>query len=102
MRQRRYNPKGKPTKAESDWMGQVAQLPCCNCGAYGVQVNHWAEGFRRLGNFYTMPLCPPCHAKVDSFGSRWKRVQCYLTHRKLGRKWEEPPSKARRGRNLWK
>ena len=89
---KRYNPKRKATKAESDYMGQVAQLPCCNCGARPVQVHHWVNG-GRLGHYYTMPLCLPCHAEVNSFGNRWERVKCYLTHRKLGRKWQNPPTK---------
>lgn len=45
-------------------MGRVAQLPCCVCGAYGVQVHHVREGqgmSQRASDFLTVPLCPPCH-----------------------------------------
>lgn len=45
-------------------MGRVAQLPCCLCGAHGVQVHHILEGRvkgRRAGDWATIPLCPDCH-----------------------------------------
>lgn len=45
-------------------MGRVAQLPCCVCGAHGVQVHHVREGqgmSQRASDFLTVPLCPPCH-----------------------------------------
>lgn len=52
------------TKAERKHMDKVAQLPCCLCGAYGVQVHHIREGQgmgQRAGNFLAIPLCPDCH-----------------------------------------
>lgn len=45
-------------------MGRVAELPCCLCGAYGVQVHHIREGVgmsQRQDDFLTIPLCPDCH-----------------------------------------
>jgi hypothetical protein len=45
-------------------MGRVAQLPCCLCGAHGVQVHHIREGRgmnQRADDFLTLPVCPSCH-----------------------------------------
>lgn len=45
-------------------MGRVAQLPCCLCGAHGVEVHHILEGRikgRKSSDWTTIPLCPDCH-----------------------------------------
>jgi hypothetical protein len=45
-------------------MDRVAQLPCCVCGAHGVQVHHIREGqgmAQRASDFLTIPVCPDCH-----------------------------------------
>lgn len=45
-------------------MAKVAQLSCCTCGDYGVQVHHIREGkgmSQRSDDFLTIPLCPDCH-----------------------------------------
>ena len=52
------------TKAERKRMDRLAQLPCCCCGAYGVQLHHVREGqgmAQRASNWLTIPLCPDCH-----------------------------------------
>jgi hypothetical protein len=53
------------TSAQRRHMGLVAQLPCCLCGAHGVQVHHITEG-KTFGkrdklHFCTIPVCEPCH-----------------------------------------
>ncbi len=53
--------KKKPTKAESERMGRVAQLPCCVCGDYPVEVHHITQCGRRLGHKFTLPLCTEDH-----------------------------------------
>ena len=52
------------TKAESDYMDRVAQLPCATCGAMPVTIHHIREGqgvSQRASHFMTVPLCPDCH-----------------------------------------
>lgn len=46
-------------------LARVAKLPCCLCGAHGVQVHHVTEG-KTFGkrdrlHFCTIPVCPSCH-----------------------------------------
>lgn len=53
------------TAAQRRHMGLVAQLPCCLCGAHGVQVHHITEG-KTFGkrdklHFCTLPICESCH-----------------------------------------
>jgi len=90
---KRYNPRGKATKEERAWMDRVAQERCCGCGAHQIQVHHVTEGFRRLGNFYCFALCLTCHPLVDAKGFQWELEQCRQTHKRLGRKFTEPPTK---------
>ena len=54
----------KSTKIEKRYLGKIAQLPCCLCGASGVEIHHLREGqgmSQRADNFLTIPLCPSCH-----------------------------------------
>lgn len=51
-------------RAERDYMGRVASLPCACCGQFGVQVHHIRDGqgmAQRASNFLVVPLCEPCH-----------------------------------------
>lgn len=51
-------------QAEHRYMDRLAQLPCCCCGAYGVQLHHVREGqgmAQRAQNWLAIPVCPPCH-----------------------------------------
>lgn len=53
------------TAAQRRHMGLVASLPCCLCGAHGVQVHHIKEG-KTFGkrdklHFCTIPVCESCH-----------------------------------------
>ena len=60
--------KKPPTKAESEYMGRVAQLSCCLCGDSPVQVHHVREGqgaSQRASHYLTVPLCPDCHVGRD-------------------------------------
>ena len=52
--------------AEKRHLGRVAQLPCCLCGADGVEVHHARTGEaagagQRAPDFLTLPVCPSCH-----------------------------------------
>lgn len=52
------------TKAESDYMGKVAQLSCLLCGLEPAEVHHIREGqggAQRASHFLTVPLCRDCH-----------------------------------------
>jgi len=60
-------PKAKP-KANKEYMGRVAQLPCAVCRrlgflTYGVEVHHLraGQGSKRASDLDTMPLCPEHH-----------------------------------------
>ena len=53
------------TAAQRRHMGLVASLPCCLCGAHGVQVHHIKDG-KTFGkrdklHFCTIPVCESCH-----------------------------------------
>ncbi len=50
------------TKAEREWMNAIAQMPCCVCGRFPVQVHHLLSGGRRIGHLHTIPLCVEHHA----------------------------------------
>lgn len=59
--------KAKP-KADRDYMGRVAQLPCAVCWRfgftnYGVEVHHLraGQGTKRAADTDTLPLCPEHH-----------------------------------------
>ena len=63
------------------WMGQVAQLPCVVCGAYGVNVHHLTgqaagRGIgRKVADTLTIPLCVECHNWLHSAGTKaWERA----------------------------
>ncbi len=90
---RRYNPKGKPTKAELEFMDVVAHMSCRGCNAWGCQLHHITEGFRRLGNRYVIALCPDCHSKVDAKGFAWEMEKCREVYEILGLEWVDPPTK---------
>jgi hypothetical protein len=52
------------SNAGKRWMGKVAALPCCICGATPVQVHHIREGqgaSQRAQDTLTIPLCPDHH-----------------------------------------
>lgn len=52
------------TAAEKRHMDRVAQLPCCLCGAFPVELHHPLEGRtpgRRSPNWLVIPVCPSCH-----------------------------------------
>lgn len=43
---------------------RVAALPCCVCGADGVEIHHILEGRtpgRRSADWLAIPVCPDCH-----------------------------------------
>ena len=45
---------------------RVASLPCCLCGAMGVEVHHARTGEaagagQRASDWLTLPACPECH-----------------------------------------
>jgi len=52
------------TAATKRYMDQVAQLPCCLCGAQPVELHHILAGRtpgRRSPDRLVIPLCPDCH-----------------------------------------
>ena len=58
------------TASEKHWMDRVAQLPCCTCGDWPVQLHHVREGqgmSQRASNYLVVPLCPPCHTGPSGF-----------------------------------
>jgi len=87
------------TKKEKEHMAAVKTLPCVICGTYGVDCHHICDTGRRLGHFYTLPLCKKCHTGRDGFSGlnrgAWDKSLrhqidlCKETHRKLGT--EMPP-----------
>lgn len=59
----------KPSKLESAYMGNVAELGCICCylldnGYAPAQLHHIREGqgmAQRASNWLVVPLCPDCH-----------------------------------------
>jgi len=55
------------TKAEKAHMARVAAFYCCVCKWFmgGIrseaQVHHMLRGGKRIGHFFTLPLCPTHH-----------------------------------------
>ena len=55
------------TKLEKQHMARISQMPCCICADFPVHVHHITNCGRRLGNLFTLPLCPRCHVGDDGF-----------------------------------
>lgn len=74
------------TTSERRHMGRVASLPCCLCGAHGVQVHHIREGVgmaQRNANWCTVPLCPECHANITVLLNVYKTTEFKLLNQTL-------------------
>lgn len=49
-------------------MGFIKSLPCGVCGAYSnIEVHHITHCGRRLGHYFTLPLCIFCHRGERGF-----------------------------------
>lgn len=62
---------GKPTKYEQKRFNAMLDLGCVCCAQLGiwntaVDIQHIVEGDRRLGHWYTLPVCPGHHRGVWS------------------------------------
>lgn len=62
---------GKPTKYESQRITAMMRLGCVCCAQLGiwnpaVEVHHIVEGNRRLGHWYSLPLCVAHHRGIWS------------------------------------
>jgi hypothetical protein len=60
---------GKPTKYEQQRFEAMLDLGCVCCAQLGiwntaVDIQHIVEGDRRLGHWYTIPVCPGHHRGV--------------------------------------
>lgn len=51
--------------AQSRHLSRIHDLPCCLCGAHGVEAHHINEdrtfGKRDALHFATIPVCASCH-----------------------------------------
>lgn len=64
-----------PTKAESDYMDEVAQLGCIACQKLGymdtpAEIHHVSKGVgkgQRASNYDVIPLCP-YHHRLGGYG----------------------------------
>jgi hypothetical protein len=78
----------KPTKAEAKRIEVMMRLGCVHCAYFGKPVpaeecHHIVEGMKRLGHWYTLPLCRKCHARINQLTKSkepserelWERVQ---------------------------
>jgi Recombination enhancement, RecA-dependent nuclease len=62
-------PHKKPTKAEKVRMDVIAQMFCPCCRQLGlnhvvippVEIHHMLRGGKRMGHWYTIPICPGHH-----------------------------------------
>lgn len=68
----------RPTKEEAAWLERIVKYGCLCCidagyrGSEPVERHHIVEGRRRLGHFFTLPLCRGHHRGV------WSRRQVSL------------------------
>ncbi len=66
----------KPTKAEADRIEKMLRLGCVACAELFLwmtpEVHHIVEGNKRLGHWYTLPLCPGHHRNI------WLPEQCLV------------------------
>lgn len=56
-----------PTKAEAARIERMKRLGCLCCGGQ-PEVHHITVGGRRLGHWWTLPICPGCHRGVWDTG----------------------------------
>jgi hypothetical protein len=58
-------PSKTPTVAEATWMSRAQRIGCLACrqdGHYSeAEIHHIVSGNKRMGHFYTLPLCPSHH-----------------------------------------
>ncbi len=56
------------TKPEKDRIDRMLKLGCAACAELGLwmtaEVHHIVEGNRRMGHWFTIPLCPGHHRNV--------------------------------------
>lgn len=59
-----------PTKYEQERMEAMLRLGCCCCAQLNLwcvaECQHIVEGSKRLGHWYTLPICPGHHRGVWS------------------------------------
>jgi len=83
--------------AERGHMDRIAAMPCCGCGAMGVQIHHViSDGFKRLTRDHRLilPLCPSCHSTgasaVHRIGTRaWNEMHGVEQHVLAAQLWSE-------------
>jgi Recombination enhancement, RecA-dependent nuclease len=62
---------GKPSKAEAERITSMMILGCCACAFIGIpqiaeECHHIVEGNRRMGHWYSIPLCKGHHRGIWS------------------------------------
>lgn len=67
--------KENPVRSK-DYLGQVKELPCCNCFAPADDAHHIiGEGQGGMGtkacDLLTMPLCRGCHTQIHNQSGMW-------------------------------
>ncbi len=91
------------TKAEKEHLMTIKRMSCCICGCYGVDAHHICDTGRRLGHYFTLPLCKKCHTGRDGFSGlnrqAWDKSLksqlelCRKVYEKLGKAMPEPTTK---------
>ena len=61
----------KPTKAESQHMARIKEMPCCVCDEPGPSEAHHVK---QSSGFLTVPLCKSCHTGDLNGIHRQKRM----------------------------
>lgn len=90
--------KRKPAKptALKRYHAYVAQMPCCGCGSWPVEVHHViSDGFKRLTKDHrlVLPCCPLCHRSgptaLHVIGTRkWNALHGFAQHERALALWE--------------
>lgn len=62
------------TKADKEHLLFIKSMRCCACGRSAPsEAHHITQCGRRLGHYYTIPLCHECHEGKFSIGNAKKQ-----------------------------
>ena len=71
---------GKPTKKEKERIDRFSVVGCVACrstlGVYNSQydIHHIIRGNRRVGHWFTIPLCPQHHRNIYDRDGEWTSI----------------------------
>lgn len=103
MKRRLRTKHQEANQQHAEYRAWTAQQPCCNCGAYAVQLAHVGQGGMGLkhgDDDQVVPMCPACHFDHDNTRGNFARpvdIGKYQ-HREAMRTWDTVQVALHRGR----